>query len=272
MHTVSTQSIRTLQDLGKAPPSFFLSSECRTLEPLLRRIDLSSRGEVWQTLKRGFRSDAAEAAIPEFIHESGRRALRLLAAARCTALVPWKQPSIGDVAELGSLNRNVVAEFARALTLVGLLEMREEGRRILVRPTEVGDLFNDLALGKTSLLQSYFHKVLTELGKGSIDSGTIELLETVEYTFDLAKMIYPKNTLNYEVYDALHDLTIQLIAALRSGRKGEAKRLARELAGSLRALEESGGRAEALRLRPILLEDTGERIGRGRVFRPIRSR
>ena len=186
--------------------------------------------------------------------------------------MPWKQPSISDVAELGSLNRNVVAEFARALTLVGLLEMREEGRRKFVRLTEVGDLFTDLALGKTSLLQSYFDKVLTELGKGIIDSGTIELLETVEYTFDLAKMIYPKNTLNYEVYDALHDLTIQLIAALRSGRKGEAKRLAGELAGSLRVLEECGGRAEALRLRPILLEDTGERIGRGRVFRPIRSR
>jgi hypothetical protein len=269
---MTTQRIETMQDLEKAAPSFFLSSECRTLEPLLRKIDRRSRGEVWQTFKRKFRSDAAEAAIPEFIHESGRRALRLLAAARCTALVPWKQPSIGNVAELASLNRNVVAEFARALTLVGLLEMREEGRRKFVRPTEVGDLFTDLALSKTSLLRSYFDKVLTELGKGSIGSETVELMETVELTFDLAKMMYPKNTLNYEIYDTLHDMIIQLIAALRSGRTGEAKRLARELAASMRVLEESGGSAEALRLKPILLEDTGERVGRGRIFRPIRSR
>ncbi len=227
---------------------------------------------VWKKLKSTFREEAMRLAGDEVIREDGRQLVLILTASRCAEAIPWKEPTIGTVAEISHLNRNLVGNVTTALSGLGLVEITRRGRSGLIGLTEVGEIYSDLVVGKTDLTRLYFDRPTKELRKGSVTQESVERLEEVQSAFHLAKGMFGKNTLNYEIYDTLHDEIIQLIAALRSERNDEAKTLLKNITESLLAMEESKKKANALGLKPLLLKDTGERIGRGRIFRPVRRK
>lgn len=55
-------------------------------------------------------------------------------------------------------------------------------------------------------------------------------------------------------------------------RNDEAKTLLKDITESRLAIQKSKKKAKAPGLKPLLLEDKGERVGRGRIFRPVRDK
>jgi len=251
-------------------PDLLFSTKCRELS-MMRGVGSKKRPDVWNDLKSIFRRDRVRSMLPQ-IPEDRLSPLVILAASRCVVALPWRKPTIGHVADLSHLSRNTVGDAVKILLPVGLVKKEHVGRSELIEPTELGDLYSDLTIGYIGPILAPMDKVNQGLKLGSVDNQVVEGLETLESALDLVKNIYPRNTLNYEVYDGLHDKLIQLIAFIRSGQNSDATKIAQEVTESLSALEESRAKVAALGVQPILLEDTGERVGRGRVFRPLRRR
>jgi hypothetical protein len=262
---------KTLANLQDDYPAIFFSTELNKFAPMFQRIRNKDKDKVWKDVKVTFftKCERMKERLPT--EELNDSPLCILAAARLADVVPWKEPNIGEVSELCDLSRNTLSNFARMLRSLGLVEMKQKGRSELIRPTQLGDLYSDLFVGETHKAQSYLAEAKKKLESGSVDKQTIENLETVQAALGMTRNQFPKNSLNYETIDSVHDAMIELIASLRMNRRGEANGLIEEINESLAAMKESAKQGRTTGTKPLILEDTGEKVGSGRIFRPVRT-
>src|SRR6266516_4746417 len=241
-----------MADVIKNDPSVLLSSEC---EYFVREFS----GE------KGIQRAEVEKSIRDCLHVSRDRGLwfladvkegakdtiMLLGASRCSRALSIKA-DILHIVFFSDLDRNRVGSYAKALEPFGLLDLSGVGRSEVISTTELGDLYSDILLGKMELVK--------------------KKIEKFETAFDIAKEAYPKNSLNYEIIDDFHDLFVMLNAAIRNGRKGDVEDLSKKIYEALETSARTKLQAEKAHLKPLIMEDTGEKVGRGRVFRPIRQK
>lgn len=198
--------------------------------------------------------------------------LGIFGASRCIIGLD-REPTVSTIAHFSNLNRNLVSNFASALEPMGLIEKKHGPKRSeIISPTRLADLYSDIILGSSGAVIETLKQVGLVASSGQSSLIQLESLEIIETAFDFAKQIYPSNTLNYSIIDNFHDQIVMLIGAVRRENVEEAKKIIDELIDGLKARAEARRKAEEMGLKPLLLQDTGERVGRGRVFRPARKR
>lgn len=264
MHSMHCMQSERLPQISA---SALLTSESPALLDFVFENRTQDEAKVWLTLKSFFREASTEL-VRTGVPEDKKWILLILGACRWVKATPWREPTIGNVADLCVMNRNSVAHMTDVLKPFGLLSKKQHGRGELVLTTRLGDLYSDLSLENSNSAITYFDLVKKGLKKKSLTSENIEDLELVESALNLVKKSYPENTLNYEVFDTLQHDTIQVIAAIRSG-EGKAQALLDKTIEALKIVQETRERAEKLKLKPLVLERTGENVGKGRVYRPV---
>lgn len=261
-----------MADVIKNDPSVLLSSEC---EYFVREFS----GE------KGIQRAEVEKSIRDCLHVSRDRGLwfladvkegakdtiMLLGASRCSRALSIKA-DILHIVFFSDLDRNRVGSYAKALEPFGLLDLSGVGRSEVISTTELGDLYSDILLGKMELVKKKLEKSIQECLEGGDMGRSFQKIEKFETAFDIAKEAYPKNSLNYEIIDDFHDLFVMLNAAIRNGRKGDVEDLSKKIYEALETSARTKLQAEKAHLKPLIMEDTGEKVGRGRVFRPIRPK
>ncbi len=251
--------------------SSILTSESRSLVNQLVQDQSTNRSSVLSIIRRAISSEELKGSLPS-ASQSAFDLLRILGASRCLQSLPWRESTVSNVADLTKLNRNVVSDFTRSMELVGLFEKKQVGRSEVIVPTHLGDLYSDIVMGKPNIIREVLKQVGLKISLSEVTEGVMQTLEQLETAFDLAKQLHPKNSLNYEVIDGFHDSMVVLTAVTRQGRLDEAKSILKDLQDGLEGMAEAKEKAEKANLSPLLLEDTGERLGRGRVFRPVRRK
>jgi len=180
--------------------------------------------------------------------------------------------NISYIVALTDLNRNLVGIYAKALEPIGLVNLSGLKRSEIISSTELGDLYSDILLGKMDVIQKKLENSIQQLLHSGLIGNNFEVLKKFETAFDIAKEAYPKNSLNYEIIDDFHDLFVLLSAAFRKGQYRDAEEVSKKIYDALEVSARTRREAEIAGLKPLIMEDTKERIGRGRVFRPVRPK
>ena len=261
-----------MADVIKNDPSVLLSSECEYFVREFSEEKGISRGDVEKSIRdclhvtrgRGlwFLAD---------VKEGAKDTIMFLGASRCSRALSI-QSDILHIVFFSDLDRNRVGSYAKVLEPFGLVNLSGVGRSEVISTTELGDLYSDILLGKMELIKKKLEKSVEEFLQGGDAQHSFQSVEKFETAFDLAKEAYPKNSLNYEVIDDFHDLFVMLNAAIRKGRKRDVEDLSKTIYEALETSARTRLQAERAHLKPLLMEDTGERVGRGRVFRPVRPK
>ncbi len=272
MHYMQCMHMRThqLEDVIKNDPSVLLSSEC---EYFVRRLSEET----------GNRADLAEKSIRDSllvvsrdwslqlmadVKEGARDTIMILGASRCSRALSLR-PDILQIVQLCDINRNRVSSYVKALEQFGLVSLREIGQSEIVSGTELGDLYSDILLGKMELIKKKLEDPIEQFLHGGDRDECFQKLEKFETAFDVAKEAYPKNSLNYGIIDEFHDLFVMLSAAVRNGQKERVESLSRNIYETLETSTRTKLQAEKAGLKPLILEGTGEKVGRGKIFRLV---
>src|SRR5437660_988215 len=80
-------------------------------------------------------------------------------------------------------------------------------------------LFTNLVTGDASLVKKSIDDMIQNITSNRNQVETIKIADNLELTFSLAKRVYSENTLNYEIYDRIHEISILLLNHLKSKRR-----------------------------------------------------
>ncbi len=261
-----------LAQVIKSDPSLLLSSECEYFVKEFSEERGVQKGDVEKSIRSTFQFCLSNwASYFDDVKEGAKDAMVLLGASRCSRALSLPA-NISYIVYLTELNRNLVGNYAKALEPIGLINLSGLKRSEIISSTELGDLYSDILLGKMDVIQKKLENSIQQLLHDGRMGSNFELLEKFETAFDIAKEAYPRNSLNYGIIDDFHDLFVLLSAAFRKGQYQDVKELTKKIYDALEISARTRREAESARLKPLIMEDTNERIGRGRVFRPVRPK
>lgn len=190
---------------------------------------------------------------------------RILTTTRWANFFQDVKPTISTVARLSKLNRNFVSAFIRGLENVDLVYTQRHKRSELVLPTALTTLFIDALTGNLRKECDLLKRIVDELGTNKISSQSLKFLEDLETAFHLAKLAHNENTLNYEIVENLHSKVRELV--VKAQHEENIVENLTELLELFEHLTNVRKKATKMGVRPLVLENTGDKLGRTRVFR-----
>jgi hypothetical protein len=140
-------------------------------------------------------------------------------------------------------------------------------------PEGVLPLMRDLLDQKFTLTLSTYssvHKLLMSKQRIQKDEQNqiIKMVDDLQILFGLVKRVYGSNTLDYEIYDKAQSKLSEMKITMERNNINKAKRYSRYILDILETLVEAGKKVRDAEAENIVVQDTGEKIGGMRVFRP----
>lgn len=192
---------------------------------------------------------------------------KILVAARWANSIQTINPSLGTIAKLSKLNRNLVGSFIRFLEIFDLVSTKSHIRSQLVFPTVLTTLCIDVISGNLRNEHDHLKRVADEVKQDKLSSESLKFLDNLETAFHMTKLAYHETTVNYEIMEDLHNRIRELVVIAKEGRNEDFVKNAEQFLEMLRHISTVREKAKSLGVRPVILEDTGEKLGRAKVFR-----
>ena len=211
-------------------------------------------------------SDRFEEAIPPGLAEGTVDCLKVLLTARFANKI-GKAPTIAEIAKFSGLSRNFVSPCVRFLENVDLVKTKQHMRGQLVNPTRLTTRYIDVISGSLRNECNILRDVAAEAKRGELSSESLQFLDDLETAFHISKLAHNKTTVNYEIMEDLHDKVRSLVVKAKEGKNAELMNNLNELIDLLEHMISVTERAKKMGVRPAILEETGEKLGRARVFR-----
>lgn len=205
--------------------------------------------------------------VPRGLTEGTIDSFKILTTARWANFLQDVKPTISTVAKFSKLNRNFVSTFIRGLENVDLVCTQRHERSELVIPTPLATLYINALSGNVRKEYNLLKQVADEVKRDKISSRSLKFLEHLETAFHLAKLAYNENTLNYEIMEDLHSKVRELVVKARHDKDKEIVGNLAELLDIFEHMIKVREKATKMGVRSIILEKTGEKLGRARVFR-----
>lgn len=205
--------------------------------------------------------------IPPGLSEGTVDAFKILVTARLASSISIAKPSIIAIAKFSKLSRNLVSPCVKFLEGFDLISIKPYMRGQLVLPTHLTTLYIDVISGN---LREEYHRLETvanEAKVGKLSSESLKFLEDLETVFHMAKLAYNEATVNYEIMLDLHNRVRELVVRAKEGNNKEIIKDLVEFLDILEHIISVREKAKEMGVRPVVLEETEEKLGRARVFR-----
>lgn len=127
------------------------------------------------------------------------------------------------------------------------------------------DLFQDFISKDGTLIGKVINNVVENIAKNN-EELVLKTIDELYLVFSLAKKIHNPNTLNYEIFNEINEIVLELRESLKY-KKQDSKSIAEDLRSVVEVLIQSKKDASNKGIPSIILEDTGEDIGGMKLFR-----
>lgn len=205
--------------------------------------------------------------IPPGLTEGTVDVFKILVTARLANSINIAKPSIIAIAKYSKLSRNLVSPCVKFLEGFDLISIKPHMRGQLVLPTPLTTLYIDVVSGNLRKEYDRLETVANEAKRGKLSSESLKFLDDLETVFHMTKLAYNEATVNYEIMQDLHNRVRVLVVKAKEGKNEE---IIKDLDGFLDILEHIISvreKAKEMGVRPVMLEETEEKLGRARVFR-----
>ena len=249
-------------------PDDILLSEPEFIAAKLREIRVTEKKlpEVLSTIfESAMETKSFADIVPRGLTPGTIDSFKILTTTRWTNFLQDAKPTISTVAKFSKLNRNFVSTFIKGLENVDLVYTQRHERSELVLPTVLTTLFIDALSGNLRKECDLLKQIADEVKIDKISSQSLKFLEDLETAFHLVKLAYNENTLNYEIMEDLHSKVRELV--VKAQHEENIVENLTELLDIFRYLIDVREKATKMGVRPLILENTGDRLGRARVFR-----
>jgi phosphate uptake regulator len=160
-----------------------------------------------------------------------------------------------DIAEI-VLNLNIESVLGKAM-------MEKDG--LPLSPAHLTDLNTNILSGNLKKELVAMKKVVDEVKKGHLSPKNVDFLERLENAFRLAKSVFGIDTMNFEITKELHERSMKLLVEAKENKFDNED--FEEFLQLIARMNEINDKVRKMKLQPIILEKTKEKIGRARVFR-----
>lgn len=199
------------------------------------------------------------------LRESASDIIKVLISARLANYCEQLKPTIICISDFSKISRNRVSPMVEVLKLSDLVYTRPERREQLVFPTAVADIYIDIISGNLQEEHCNLRKTKDQIKEGKLTKDNFKFLEDLEAAFGLSKSAYETNTMNREVLEELHEKSMKLLVSAKEGKANiEDFEAFLETISQIIQVKE---KAKEMGLKPAILEETNETLGRARVFR-----
>jgi len=205
--------------------------------------------------------------IPPGLTEGTVNAFKILVTTRLANFIRTVEPSIMKIANLSKLSRNFVSPYVTSLESFDLISTKPHMRGQLVFPTRLTTLYIDVVSGNLEKEYGRLKTVAKEVKRGELSGESLKFLEDLETAFHMTKLAYNESTVNYEIFEDLHNRVRELVVSARQSKNEEIIKNLDEFLDILGHIISVREKAKKMGVRPVILEDTKERLGRARVFR-----
>jgi len=275
MHTMHAMKIENhleniLDKANLAFPDDIVLLEPDVLAKRLREKARIDKHYVPETMSKLFasaiRSERLAETIPPGLTDIAVFYFKILTTARLVNSIS-SAPSIKTIAEFTKLSRNLVSPCVKFLESIDLVTTKLHVRHQLAIPTRLTTLYVDVISSNLENECNRLREVANEAKQVKLSNESLEFLEDLETVFHIAKLAYKQATVNYEIMDDLHNRIRALVVKAREGNGAEVKKSLDELLDLFEHITGVRERAKRMGIRPVVLEETEEKLGRARVFR-----
>lgn len=205
--------------------------------------------------------------IPPGLTEGTVVSFKILVTTRLANSISTAKPSINTIAKFSKLSRNLVSPYVKSLEGFDLISIRPHMRGQLVLPTHLTTLYINVISGNMRKEYDRLERVANEAKRGELSSENLKFLEDLETVFHMTKLAYDEATVNYEIMEDLHNRVRVLVVKAKEGKNEEVIESLDEFLDILEHIIIVREKAKEMGVRPVILEETGEKLGRTRVFR-----
>ena len=207
-----------------------------------------------------------EGTIPPGLADGTIDCLKVLSTARLANSIS-SAPSILEIAKFAKLSRNLVSPCVRFLESIDLVKTKSHMRGQLVNPTRLATLYIDVISGNLENERTHLKTLANEAKRSELSGESLKFLDDLETAFHISKLAYNEATVNYEIMEDLHDRVRTLVVKAKEGKDAEITKNLDELLDLFEHIIRVREKAKQMGIRPVILEETGEKLGRARVFR-----
>lgn len=205
--------------------------------------------------------------IPPGLTEGTVDSFKILVTARLANSISTVRPSIITIAKFSNLSRNLVSPCVKFLEGFDLINIKPYMRGQLVLPTHLTTLYINVISGNLRKEYDRLERVANEAKRGELSSESLKFLEDLETVFHMTKLAYNDATVNYEIMEELHNRARVLVVKAKEGKNEEIIKSLDEFLDILEHIIIVREKAKEMGVRPVILEETREKLGRTRVFR-----
>jgi hypothetical protein len=271
MHDTKMNMKNILHEANLAFPEDIVLLEPEIIAKRLQEKAGIQEKELPETLSNLFESaitsDKFAKTIPPGLTEGTVDAFKILVTTRLANSIITVEPSIMAIANLSKLSRNFVGPCIKFLESFDLISTKPHMRGQLVFPTSLTTLYIDVVSGNLEKERRCLETVANEAKQGELSSESRKFLEDLETAFHMTKLAYNENTVNYEIFEDLHNRARELVVTARQGKNGDVIKNLDEFLDVIGQIISVREKAKKMGVRPAILEDTQEKLGRARVFR-----
>lgn len=260
-----------VKSAGLVFPDDIVLQEPKIVSAKLRRKSRMSDDKLAKTLlalsKQVIASDYFREIMPSGLEEPTVKMMKILVTTRWANYIETVKPSLTTISDLSNISRNVVSPCVRFLDVLDLINVRSHMRSQLISPTRLTTLFINAISGDLRNEHKQLREIVDAIRKGRFSRENMDFLENLETAFHIAKRAYNEDTMNYEIVKDLHSKVRELVVKAEEGKNKEFIRSSVEFMEMLEHITKTREKAMKLGLKPSILEDTGEKLGRAKVFR-----
>lgn len=260
-----------LNKAGLSFPDDIVLLEPETIAKRLQEKASVPENELPETMAKLFESaitsEKFSETIPPGLSEGTIDAFKILVTARLTNSISIAKPSIIEIARFSKLSRNLVGPCVKSLESFDLISIKSHMRGQLVLPTPLTTLYIDVISGNLRKEYDHLETVANQAKLGKLSSESLKFLEDLETAFHMAKLAYNEGTVNYEIMQDLHNRARVLVVKSKEGKNEEIIKDLDEFLDILEHIISVREKAKKMGVRPVILEETEEKLGRARVFR-----
>ena len=205
--------------------------------------------------------------IPPGLTEGTVDTFKILVTARLANSISPTGSNIVAIAKFSKLSRNLVSPCVKFLEGFDLISVKPHMRGQLVLPTHLTTLYIDVISGNLRKEYNRLEMVTNEVKRGELSRESLKFLGDLETVFHMTKLAYNEATVNYEIMEDLHNRVRILVVKAKEGRNEEFMRNLDEFLEVLGHIISVREKAKEMGVRPVILEETEEKLGRARVFR-----